>query len=379
MDEIFIAATNFANLLDKKYRFVIASKGKSTEIELCFQKSDFHHLCGLQYLTDIRYIRRAPREDIFNDIISGKITSEYLKKSSHYTEIEGRIKNAQTLETFLDNTELVFKFLHNGSSRIKFDFMFKSMNSNNNIYLYIIKNGADKYNCNSFYSRDTSLQDTSIYHTRCVLLLKEKIDIRTEHIQELYRAKSYRSEGFGSAGKVENIQSSATSGKYTPIMIGANGVAATCIPMPPIKYENFYLKTIKKFFSEIVSPFETFFAKLRELKATKKEVKLLKEQLERVEKKNVRSLAQYTTAISERDKILTDLKTLQTELQKVSDLSERRGRTIHEVNEILTENPQLKRDYIEAKAKHRKRLAVGRDFSRNAPETHEKPKIRHKR
>ncbi len=47
------AAIHFENICNKKYKFIVAKKGKTHKINLTFDKNQFYHLLGIQHLKDI--------------------------------------------------------------------------------------------------------------------------------------------------------------------------------------------------------------------------------------------------------------------------------------------------------------------------------------
>ena len=53
MDNILSALSNYKNLLNYNYNFVIAYSKQTDNVKLTFEKKDFYHLVGFQYLTDI--------------------------------------------------------------------------------------------------------------------------------------------------------------------------------------------------------------------------------------------------------------------------------------------------------------------------------------
>ena len=67
MDVIYESAAKFVVLEEYKYRFVVSSKRKSRELILDFCDSDFWHLAGLHYLTDISIPKN--RRDTLKNII----------------------------------------------------------------------------------------------------------------------------------------------------------------------------------------------------------------------------------------------------------------------------------------------------------------------
>lgn len=84
MDKIYECAAKFIALENYKYRFVVSQKRKSRELLLNFYDTDFFHLAGLHYLTDISIPKN--RQDTLKNIIEKKkITDELLHKSRFYT------------------------------------------------------------------------------------------------------------------------------------------------------------------------------------------------------------------------------------------------------------------------------------------------------
>lgn len=75
--------------------------------------------------------------------------------------------------------------------------------------------------------------------------------------------------------------------------------------------------------------------------------------------------------------IVAELAQVKAKLQEVSAISEKRARAIHEVNEILDENPKLKSDYIKAKTEHMQNRTTEKQSSNKTLNTNNKPK--HKR
>ena len=83
MDLLQKCALVFRELLMYEYHFVIGRKGALKEFYLSFDKTDFHHLIGLHKLKDITQIQRGARDKIFEQIITGKISIELIKKSAY--------------------------------------------------------------------------------------------------------------------------------------------------------------------------------------------------------------------------------------------------------------------------------------------------------
>lgn len=74
MNIIYECAAKFIALENYEYRFIVSQKRKSLEILLNFCDSDFFHLAGLHYLTDIS-IPQNRQTTLKNIIEKSKITA----------------------------------------------------------------------------------------------------------------------------------------------------------------------------------------------------------------------------------------------------------------------------------------------------------------
>lgn len=81
----------FNILLRHRYHFILGRKEKIKEFIISFDKSDFHHLAGLHKLKDNAKVQNGKRADIFDSILTEKITLEQIQKSEFYTEMEKRL------------------------------------------------------------------------------------------------------------------------------------------------------------------------------------------------------------------------------------------------------------------------------------------------
>ena len=112
MDIIYESAAKFVLLERYKYRFVVSKKRKTKEIFFDFRDSDFFHLAGLHYLTDIS-IPRNRKETLKNIIERKKITDMLLYRSRFFAnfesdkDIKSRIEELRFLEEYLDTGNLI--------------------------------------------------------------------------------------------------------------------------------------------------------------------------------------------------------------------------------------------------------------------------------
>ena len=101
MDLIYECATKFVLLERYEYRFVVSKKRKTREMILNFHDTDFFHLAGLHYLTDISISRN--RKDTLKNIIDG-VYGSYMKDGVEKA-IKVRIDSAIGLNEFYDRND----------------------------------------------------------------------------------------------------------------------------------------------------------------------------------------------------------------------------------------------------------------------------------
>lgn len=180
MDELKKCAEKFRELLNCEYYIVLGKKKKTIEINLAFDESDFHHLVGLHKLVDNDYLHLTSRRDIFNQILSGKITISDLRKSCFFNEIQLRLSKFTQIQSYLDSNETVYRYnsKYNSYSLIQADFLFLNDIENFPTYLFINKSDKNnKYFCRSFFPKGDI--DYTKGQAKYTLLYKEKINLIT--------------------------------------------------------------------------------------------------------------------------------------------------------------------------------------------------------
>lgn len=114
MDKIQECAARFLNLVDTtSYVFHLSNRGVRV-ILLNFKLEDFHHLAGLQYLTDITIPRNRKKTIAWILDKNNPVTDKYLSKSKFYEgrscdekDIKNRIANLCFLENYLDENNII--------------------------------------------------------------------------------------------------------------------------------------------------------------------------------------------------------------------------------------------------------------------------------
>ena len=180
MDHLQSCAKAFEHLLDFQYHIIIGRKGKSVELNIFFDPTEFHHLVGLHKLHDLR-IARENREKVFQQILTGNISMNDLKKSQYFPSIQKRIEPFVHIENFLDSNKLIFRCNQKLQmfSLIEAEYLLSTPYENTDIYIFLDRQKKpDCFFCRSFFQKEEKdyTKGQAIY----TLLKKEKINLRTE-------------------------------------------------------------------------------------------------------------------------------------------------------------------------------------------------------
>ena len=180
MDHLQSCAKAFEHLLDFQYHIIIGRKGKSVELNILFDPTEFHHLVGLHKLHDLR-IARENRDKVFQQILTGNISINDLKKSQYFPNIQKRIEPFIQIENFLDNNKLIFRYNQKLQtfSLIEAEYLLSTPYENTDIYIFLDRQKEpDYFFCRSFFQKEE--KDYTKGQAIFTLLIKEKINLRTE-------------------------------------------------------------------------------------------------------------------------------------------------------------------------------------------------------
>lgn len=180
MDILRHCAENFNHLLSYQYHIVIGRKGKMLEFTITFDPADFHHLAGLHKLRDNVRFQTGKRDDIFRDILAGKLTVQQAARSSFFQEMESRLRPLAELEAFFDSNELIFRYnaKANVFSAISADYLLQNDFEGNPVYLFLAqRTGKDTQVCRTFFPK--AEKDYTEGQPRYTLLKKEKYNLVT--------------------------------------------------------------------------------------------------------------------------------------------------------------------------------------------------------
>ena len=154
MGDIQDALGAFQKIMEYRYKFVVSHKKVAYELELNFEEKDFRHMAGLHYLNDID-VPKTPKI-LFDKIKNGKINDEYLGGSVNYSKVQDSYANVKSrifglkfLEKFLDNRNIICKYVKymNKYSNIDADYLIKSVVEHITAYIFIRKRKQGKGYC----------------------------------------------------------------------------------------------------------------------------------------------------------------------------------------------------------------------------------------
>lgn len=187
MDILKTCAVAFSGLLDVQYNIVLGRKNITTPFSLKFDKSDFHHLAGLQKLKDIEILRSGNREKVFDMILREEITYNQIRQSCYFEEMQDRLVPLSYIEEFLDSNTLIFKYnekAHNFSA-IQAKFLMRNKIDLDDVYLFIDSRDNDECCfCRTFFPHKNI--DYSKGQASYTLLRKEKVNLSDGSIQVQY-------------------------------------------------------------------------------------------------------------------------------------------------------------------------------------------------
>ena len=187
MDLLHECALSFEKLLNIQYHFVLGRKGNLKEFYLSFEKSDFHHLAGLHKLKDINALQICKRSDVFDAILSNKITIQDIQKSVFYKQMFFRLEPLSNIEMLLDDNQLIFRYNEKirQYSVIKADYLLENQFLNQSVYLFLgAKTTENNQMCRTLFPKD--LIDYAQGQPQYTLLKKEKLNIETGEIEQKY-------------------------------------------------------------------------------------------------------------------------------------------------------------------------------------------------
>ncbi len=198
-DILYEAAVNYQELINIEYYIVLGRKNKEYHIHLKFLEESFHHLIGLQHLTDIHF-PTTNKKRIYKEILSKRINIKKIQKSEFYSKynIENRINNLVYLSKMLEEADALFRInnkVYAQYTNIKADYLCQYINNSHNktLMLFIKEDKKDKeYRGVSFFQKDK--RDYTYGTSQAKLLLNIRISNNIEEgksYEEIYRNPRY--------------------------------------------------------------------------------------------------------------------------------------------------------------------------------------------
>ena len=158
MNTISECAKLYQTLLGKEYIFTLEN---NINFSIYFSTSNFYHLLGLEKLSDITQLKGKKPNQIYKQILSGRITDGLISNSKYYHLIESRIQYFETLSDLLNfdrSNKIIIDFDLNKldfKTKLKFtkyilykrsntDYVHLTIGSKNKLYpeTFIVENGS---------------------------------------------------------------------------------------------------------------------------------------------------------------------------------------------------------------------------------------------
>lgn len=175
MDILKQSALAFEKLLKYEYEIIAGSKKTLLNMTLFFAKEHYMHLVGLHKLTDLQ-MQRYKRDKMYDMVIQGELTYEYIEKSAFFPEIKDRIELFPMLEGALDSNELLIKY-KKGFAR---GTMIEAS------YIFVYKHGS--MTIHYFVDRD---EKTGLYFGRSFLIRDDDKYLRNQQIFKILKKVKY--------------------------------------------------------------------------------------------------------------------------------------------------------------------------------------------
>ncbi len=181
---IYTAAKEFERLLNIEYCFTV--RRKSTDepqvVHLRFDKCDFHHLCGLQYLQRNERVRTEARDRVFEKICSKKYSDQMFERDPSYSEITSRIELLTSLMQFLESDNIILRRNRNSPlqfSKIDADFVISHRGIEHSVLFVKSFDGSDVYHPCSCFKRSLKDRDITQGDIKLHIIKKERVNLDT--------------------------------------------------------------------------------------------------------------------------------------------------------------------------------------------------------
>ena len=148
-------------LSSRHYEIKIQKANREEQIEIRFFPESFYHLVGLHKLKDIPQVQRSARK-VFQEILSGKITSNDIVRSQYFTEMEDRLQHHEEIFNIFSIRSIFFKALHKRFKGVTADCVICGEIPDSKLYsfLFFIHSRESFLNPVSFFTRNENKEYT---------------------------------------------------------------------------------------------------------------------------------------------------------------------------------------------------------------------------
>lgn len=181
---VFAAAREYEKLLNTEYVLTVRKNRNSNPqvIRLRFDKSDFHHICGLHKLATAPQLKTEASQTVFEKIISRVYEDQMFEKDPDYSKIEERIALITDLVSFLESDNTVLKINRNSPvrfSKIDADFVVSQRDLHHSLLFVKSFDGSDIYHPCSCFKRSLKDRDITQGDIKLHIIKKERVNLDT--------------------------------------------------------------------------------------------------------------------------------------------------------------------------------------------------------
>ncbi|SDP26712.1 hypothetical protein SAMN05216366_11154 [Selenomonas ruminantium] len=202
------AASTFLHLTNYEYHIILGRKMKQTHLTIRFLPDNFYHLAGLQKLKSAYPFQNLAHDKVFRQILSQKITANDISKDKAFPLISDRLKVLAHLDTILDsNFSNFFRYDKNKIpfySALSADYIVKGTTPQSIITFATFVNNNNVFYGNSIFP--LSNFDYSKGQMQYTVLLKEKLNLKTNEVTTLFHHKKYHLDEIPNAETIKAMK-----------------------------------------------------------------------------------------------------------------------------------------------------------------------------
>lgn len=154
------AASAWLDLVTTEYEIIAGRKGKQYKINLIFECTDFPHLAGMHYASDVAFNLNANEyhgEKLVYALVSDRLDGKAIEKSRNWTKIQGRLKAIINLKQTLDTKFQLALFNQKNvptGSKIDADYLIKNLDTGETYFIFIDEDQNHRQYCKSAFAQN---------------------------------------------------------------------------------------------------------------------------------------------------------------------------------------------------------------------------------